>query len=262
MGKVRETLESMREEGRKGLIPYMVAGYPSLQESMDIIVTLEEHGAAAVEVGIPFSDPMADGPTIQKAHAQALEKGATPGSIMEALSQLKDTVNIPLILMTYYNPILHMGLKNFAQRAKEAGIGGAIVPDLPPEEAKGWIRYAREEGLDTVFLVAPNTSLERVKTIARVTSGFLYYLALKGVTGSVIGDIGEIERRLSQVKEVTSLPIGVGFGISNPQEATLLAPWCDALIVGSSLLRALDKGGMKGLLGLFESLKEGLLTPL
>jgi len=262
MGKVREALEGIREEGRKGLIPYMVAGYPSLQESMDMIVALQEHGAAAVEVGIPFSDPMADGPTIQKAHAQALERGVTPGSIMEALSQLKDTVDIPLVLMTYYNPVLRMGVENFAQRAKEAGIGGAILPDLPPEEAEGWIRYAREEGLDTVFLVAPNTPLERVKIIARVTSGFLYYLALKGVTGSVIGDMGEIERGLSQVREVTSLPTGVGFGISNPQEAALLAPWCNALIVGSSLLRALDEGGIEGLLELFESLKEGLLTPL
>ena len=261
MGKVREALEGMRKEGRKGLIPYMVAGYPSLQESMDMIVTLQEHGAAAVEVGIPFSDPMADGPTIQKAHAQALERGITPESIVEALSQLKDAVDIPLVLMTYYNPVLHMGVKNFAQRAKKAGIGGAIIPDLPPEEAEDWIRCAREEGLDTVFLVAPNTPLKRVKIIAHATSGFLYYLALKGVTGSAIGDIREIERGLSQVRKVTSLPTGVGFGISTSKEVAMLAPSCDALIVGSSLLRALDKRGMEGSLELFESLKERLLTP-
>lgn len=262
MGKVREALECMRKEGRKGLIPYVVAGYPSLDESMDVIAALQKHGAAAIEVGIPFSDPMADGPTIQKAHAQALERGVTPGFIMEALSQLQDTVDVPLVLMTYYNPVLRMGVKNFAHMAKKVGIAGAIIPDLPPEEAEDWIRSSKEEGLDTVFLVAPNTPLKRVKIIAHATSGFLYYLTLKGVTGSAIRNLGEIGRGLSQVRKVTSLPIGVGFGISNSKEAAMLAPLCDALIVGSSLLRALDERGMEGLLELFESLKEGLLTPL
>ena len=261
MGKVREALEDLRKEGIKGIIPYIVAGYPSLQESMDMIVSLQKHGAIAVEVGIPFSDPMADGPTIQKAHARALEKGVNTESIMEALSQLKNAVDIPLILMTYYNLVFRMGVKNFAREAKKAGIGGVIIPDLPPEEAKDWIKCAKEEGLDTVFLIAPNTPLERVKIIAQATSGFLYYLTLKGVTGSAIRDIKEVERSLSRVRKVTSLPIGAGFGISNSKEVAMLAPSCDALIVGSSLLRALDKGGEKGLLELFESLKEGLLTP-
>ncbi len=261
MGDVSERLNEIRGCGVKGIIPYIVAGYPSLSASMELLLALGEQGATAIEVGIPFSDPMADGPVIQEAHAHALREGVTPISILEALDQLKGKVNMPLILMTYYNLVFRMGEEAFAQMAKGAGVAGAIIPDLPPEEAGDWIEAANVEGLDTIFLVAPNTLPDRIETIASVTSGFLYYLALKGVTGSPIEDLQAVVRGLDRVRKVTNKPLCVGFGISSQQEVSQLSPHCDGLIVGSSLLRALKDKGINGAISFFRALVEALLIP-
>ncbi len=258
MGGVREVLEGLKARGGKALIPYLVAGYPSLDESMELLLALQDRGAAAVEVGIPFSDPMADGPTIQKAHSLALEGGVTPEALLKALEFLKGDLTLSIILMTYYNPVFRMGEEVFAQRAREAGVAGVIIPDLPPEEGQNWVSVALEVNLDTVFLAAPNTPLERVETIASVTTGFLYYLALKGVTGSAIKDAQEVAQRVARIRDVVDIPVCVGFGISTALEAALLARGCDGVIVGSALLKALDEGGMKGFLGLFGELMGAL----
>ena len=258
MGRVREAMEGVRASGGKALIPYIVAGYPSLEVSMELLLALQEGGATCVEVGIPFSDPVADGTVIQRAHARALEGGVNPGTILDALEDLGGALKVPVILMTYYNPVFRMGEEAFARRAREAGVAGAIIPDLPPEEGRGWVDAASREGLDTVFLVAPNTLPERMGIIASVTTGFLYYLALKGVTGSVIGDIQEVARQVARVKESVDLPVCVGFGISTPEEAALLARGCDGVIVGSALLKALEGEGKEGFLSLFTRLKKGM----
>ena len=261
MGRVREALEARASQGDKAVIPYLVAGYPSLEESLDLLIALQEMGATAVEVGIPFSDPMADGPTIQKAHAHALKQGVTPGTILEALGGMKGRLNMPIILMTYYNPVFRMGEEIFARRAREAGVSGVIIPDLPPEEGQKWVAAAQGVGLDTVFLVAPNTPLERIEFIASATTGFLYYLALKGVTGSAIKDAREVAQKVAEVRKIVDIPVCVGFGISTPREVVLLARGADGIIVGSALIRALDEGGKAGLLELFYRLKESLDGP-
>lgn len=258
---VRETIEGLRVHGQKVLIPYIVGGFPDLEGSMELLLELQEKGANAIEVGIPFSDPMADGPVIQRAHAEALARGVTPGGILEALGEVKGRVKVPLILMTYYNPVFRMGEDTFARRAKEAGVSGVIIPDLPPEEASGWIEASREAGLETIFLVAPNTPPSRVTKIAEVTTGFLYYLSLKGVTGSRIRDLEEVRRRVLEIRGMTDLPVCVGFGIREGWEARALAETADGIIVGSALLHRLQGGGKEEALEFFEGLRAALLPP-
>ena len=258
---LRESIEELRAHGQKALIPYIVGGFPDLEGSMELLLELQQRGAAAIEVGIPFSDPMADGPVIQRAHAEALAQGVSPGAILEALREIRERVRIPVILMTYYNPVFRMGEDAFAQKAREAGASGVIIPDLPPEEASGWIEVTRKGGLSTVFLVAPNTPLERVKRIATVTTGFLYYLSLKGVTGSKIKDLEEVRRKVKGIREVANLPICVGFGIREGWEAKVLGEVADGIIVGSSLLYALQEHGREAMMELFEDLKEALSGP-
>lgn len=253
--KVRDRLERTKAMGGKALIPYLVAGFPTLEESMEMLLELGRRGATAVELGIPFSDPMADGPVIQRAHTEALKKGTTPGKVLEALGEIKDRLRAPVILMTYYNPVFRMGEEVFARRAKEAGASGAIIPDLPPEEASGWIEAAWAHDLETVFLVAPNTPLERVRKIAQATTGFLYYLSLKGVTGSVIKDLEGVKARVRKIKALVDMPVCVGFGIKEPSEAEEILEEADGIVVGSSLLRALEEGGPEGMLMLFDLLQ-------
>jgi len=251
MGQI---LEGLKVSGKKAIVPYLVAGFPSLQESLQLLLQLQNRGATALEVGIPFSDPVADGPVIQKAHTLALQRGVTPGRILRALKELRSELRIPIILMTYYNPIFRLGEERFAREAKEAGVSGVIVPDLPPEEAHRWIKASRSQDIDTVFLVAPNTPEERVRKIARVTTGFLYYLSLKGVTGSRIRDLQEVRERVEGIKRIVDLPVYVGFGIKEPWEVEEIAKGADGIIVGSSLLYALQEGGSGAMVELFERL--------
>lgn len=252
--KVRETIEKVKVLGQKAIIPYMVFGFPDIRKSIELLFAFQDHGATAVEVGIPFTDPVADGPVIQKAHARALENGVNPGMILESLKEIKGQVKIPLILMTYYNPVFRMGELEFAQRAIKAGVAGVIIPDLPPEEAEGWLEAARSSGLETIFLVAPNTPVERVKRIAGVTSGFLYCLSLKGVTGSRIKALESLRERVKAIRQMVDLPVCVGFGIREPWEVRTLLEVSDGVIIGSSLLEALERG-QETMLELFDQLK-------
>jgi tryptophan synthase alpha chain len=256
VGRVREALEP--HEGKKGLIPYIVGGYPSLEESMNVLLALQEAGATAIEVGIPFSDPMADGPVIQRAHAEALEAGVTPGAILDALRGLGGSLRAPVLFMTYYNPVYRMGVGAFALAAREAGVSGAIIPDLPPEAGGEWINSARREGLDTVFLVAPNTPRSRMREIASVTSGFIYYLSLAGVTGSTISSLEKVREKVALVKEEVGIPVCVGFGVSSSSEAKALADSADGVIVGSALLKIMEKEGSGEMLDFFTLLRSSV----
>jgi len=255
MGKLRGALLRLKACGQKAIIPYIVAGFPDLETSLDLVFELQKRGASAIEIGIPFSDPMVDGPVIQAAHAKALKKGVTPLSILEAIKERESQWEVPLIVMTYFNLVFRMGERHFARLLKEAGISGAIIPDLPPEEAGEWLKASNEHEIDVVFLVAPNTPEKRIQKIVSLTTGFIYYLSLKGVTGSKIKDLQNVKERVKMIKHITPLPVCVGFGIRERWEAESLLEEADGIIVGSSLLKALMEGGPSQMLELFMELK-------
>jgi tryptophan synthase alpha chain len=207
---------------------------------VDILITLADNGADVIEVGLPFSDPMADGPTIQQSSCTALENGTTPESVFRIIEKAKARASCPFVIMTYYNPALRMGLTEFAKRAKAAGTDGAIVPDLPPEEADEWLDAARGAGLDTIFLVAPTTPPERMAWIASLSRGFLYYVSVTGVTGAAFSVSDELVSGVSTAKSLSKSPVAVGFGISKPADAHALAQVADGVIVGSAFIREIQ----------------------
>jgi len=255
MGDLRKRLSQLKTRGEKAIIPYIVAGFPDLETSLELALELQKRGATAIEIGIPFSDPMVDGPVIQTAHTVALKRGVTPLSILKAIKEKEPEWEVPLIIMTYFNPVFRMGERHFARMAKETGISGVIIPDLPPEEAEEWLKASKEYLIDTVFLVAPNTPEERIKKIASSTTGFIYYLSLKGVTGSKIKDLEKVRERIREIKRITPLPVYVGFGIREGWEVEALLEEADGIIVGSSLLKTLMEEGPSQMLELFSELK-------
>lgn len=224
------------EERRCAFVPYLTGGYPETSTCEKLLLALADNGADVVEVGLPFSDPMADGPTIQWASRVALDNGTTPATVFDMISRSRVHLRCPVVLMTYYNPMLRMGLSEFAQRACEAGVSGVIVPDLPPEEADEWLE-ASTDSLDTIFLVAPTTPRERMRWIMSRSRGFVYYVSMTGVTGS---DFAVSERMLDDVRDAVTLsplPVAVGFGISTPEQARELGAVADGVIVGSAIIR-------------------------
>ena len=234
---IEKTFKRADLENRRVFIPYMTGGFPDAGTCLELIKALDENGADLIEIGLPFSDPLADGPVIQKAGKTALDNGATPASILKLVSEAKKTVRAPLIIMTYYNPILRMGPDQFAARCAKAGTSGVIVPDLPPEEAGKWIEAAAANDLATIFMVAPTTTPERRKLILEVCQGFLYYVSLTGVTGSSINISPELGLDLTRTRSQSPVPVAVGFGVSGPEQAAALAPLADGVIVGSALVK-------------------------
>jgi tryptophan synthase alpha chain len=204
---------------------------------VDIILALGESGADVIEVGLPFSDPLADGPTIQMSSKIALDNGVNKTVVFEMISEVSGRLTSPIVLMTYCNPVLKTGPRDFASRAREAGVAGVIVPDLPVDEADEWIDAAADHGLDTIFLAAPTTTAERMKEIVSRTTGFLYYVSTTGVTGSGFEISDEMVNHIRQTRELSSVPVAVGFGICTPKQAGALAQTADGVIVGSALIR-------------------------
>ncbi len=248
-------LRAGRAEGRKLLVPYVTGGLG--RGWLDIVRAVADAGADAIEVGIPFSDPVMDGRTIQEASQRALEIGATPSGIIDELTHAD--VAVPLAVMTYYNPVHHMGHRRFAQRLAAAGVQGAIVPDLPLDELDGWADAADAAGVETVLLAAPTTSDERLAAICARSRGFVYGIALLGITGErteLAVEAGEMGRRL---KAATDLPVLLGLGISTPEQAREAAASADGVIVGSALVRRLlEGGGPEGAAAFVRELREGL----
>lgn len=239
MNLLQQRLCEVRSLGRKSVIPFVTAGDPSLDSLPAILDMLAEAGATAIEVGIPFSDPIADGPTIQASSQRALERGVRPSDVLTALASWQNP-GVPLILMGYYNPILRMGLDSFAIRAKEAGAHAVIVCDLTPEEAGPWSAAAQSAGLDTIFLVAPTSTEARLDDVARASTGFVYAVSRTGVTGAASqGGSPEIEGLIQKVRDRTEVPVLVGFGISSPEHVTAMCSISDGVIVGSSLVQRL-----------------------
>jgi tryptophan synthase alpha chain len=223
--------------GASGLVPYLTAGYPSLDDSLAMLRALERAGAMAVEVGVPFSDPIADGPDIQRASEWALRQGVGLFDVLDLVARFRRESQLPIVVMTYANPVARVGAREFAARASSAGADGVILTDLPPEELPETWRAMDEAGLDTVLLVAPTTSAERLPLLLARCRGFVYCLARTGVTGIAAGFAGALDERLAAVRAQSRLPVAVGFGISTADDARQLRGRADAVIVGAAFMR-------------------------
>lgn len=234
-GRIAEKFRALRSRNEAALIPFIVAGDPDLGLTGALVREFEARGADLVELGVPFSDPMADGPANQRALARGLGAGASLAAILALVSELRRESAIPIVLFGYYNPVFHYGCERFAADAARAGVDGLLVVDLPPEEARALAAPARAHGLDLIYLLAPTTPLERARRIARSASGFLYYVSVTGVTGARAHLPSGLERNVRELRGVTTLPIGVGFGISTPAQAAEVSGFADAVVVGSAL---------------------------
>ena len=223
--------------GRKALIAYVTVGYPSVESTLEVVPVLAEAGCDIVELGIPFSDPLADGTTIQEASSRALQAGVTPKTCLEVAGRLREKVDVPLVFMTYYNPVLHYGLGSFCSACTSAGIDGLIVPDLPPDEAGDLDGFCRREGLDLVYLVTPTSTGERIALVSQESRGFIYLVSLVGVTGARDSLPAGFEDFVGRVRRETTKPLCVGFGIGTPDQAHRVAQVADGVIVGSRLVQ-------------------------
>ncbi|MCX5821930.1 MAG: tryptophan synthase subunit alpha [Deltaproteobacteria bacterium] len=244
MGRIEERFTALKKEGRKAFVAYLTAGDPDLEATEKLIPALEAAGVDIVEIGVPFSDPTADGPVIQAASQRALKRGATLEKILAMISELRRTSGIPIVLFGYYNPILSYGPERFAADAAASGVDGILVVDLPPEEADELRRFTDPAGLAFITLIAPTTDPKRARKILRRATGFVYYISVTGVTGTAVPRPDDVRRDVKRLKEMTALPVVVGFGISTPAQAATIAPLADGVVVGSALVRLIgDKGG-------------------
>jgi tryptophan synthase alpha chain len=242
MSKIENTFKKLKQTGRKALIPYIMAGDPSLDATKQFVSELEEAGADIIELGVPFSDPLADGPVIQKAHERALQKGITLKKVIALVKEIRQSSHIPLILMTYYNPVFKFGVETFIKEAADSGVDGVIIPDLIPDEAHDFISVARKHKIDTIFLLAPTSTLDRIKRIVKVSTGFIYYVSITGITGAKLAIGDPMKDTLKLIKSNTNKPVAVGFGISNPEEAAEISKLAEGVIIGSAIVRLIAEG--------------------
>lgn len=236
MGRIAGSFASLRERGETALIPYLMAGYPSLEATKDLLHAVVHAGADLVELGVPFSDPLADGATLQRASHQALAAGTTLRHVLELVASVRSEVEVPLVLMTYVNPVLRMGLHRFAFMAGAAGVDGLIVPDLPVEEAADLRRCCARARVDLVGMVAPTTPAARVRKVTHGASGFVYCVSLRGVTGARSGLSAEARPLVDLVRAETDLPAVVGFGVSTPAHVSAVTSFADGAVVASALI--------------------------
>lgn len=231
----------LRRSGEMGLVAYITAGDPSLAATEAFVLALANAGADVIELGVPFSDPVADGPVIQRASERALRGGTTLGGVLSLVKSLRAKTEVPLVLFSYFNPVLQMGLEKFADAAKAAGADGVLITDLTPEEGEEYRNTIRSHGLDTIFLAAPTSTDERLALIAKASSGFLYLISRTGVTGAKDQLAEELPALARRVRRVTELPIAIGFGISLPGHVSMLGGLADAAVVGSALVEEIER---------------------
>jgi len=242
------------------LIPYITVGYPSIETTLKIVPLLASSGCDIVELGVPFSDPLADGATIQRASYEALRQGVTPKVCLEVAQELRRQVEIPLVFMTYYNPVLKFGLEQFCSKCTEVGVDGLIIPDLPPEEGQELEQSTKKHGLDIIYLLSPASTEERISLVTSRSSGFIYLVSLTGVTGARAKLPQELEGFVARVRENTEKPLCVGFGVSTPEQARRIANVADGVIVGSRIIQLLDEDkSLKNVRFFTKSLREALL---
>ncbi len=239
--RITRRFDALRRAGELGLVAYITAGDPSLEATERIVVSLAEAGADVVELGVPFSDPLADGPTIQRASERALRSGTTLAGVLTLVETLRRKTDVPLVVFSYFNPVLQMGVEKFAGRAAAAGADGVLITDLTPEEAGEYRPILRARGLDTIFLAAPTSTDERLARIAESSSGFLYLISRTGVTGAKDALPEDLPKLVRGARAVTSLPIAVGFGISLPGHVSILGGLADAAVVGSALVTEVER---------------------
>jgi len=241
VNRIEKVFDNLRRQGKKAFIPYIMAGDPDLEKTREIVLLFERIGADIVELGIPFTDPLADGPTIQRASERGLAKGVTLTRVLDFTKELRKDTDIPVVFMTYYNPLFKYGEERFVRDAVLSGVDGLIVPDLPPEEAGELIRFSRKAGLATIFLLAPTSTEDRIKKVAKASKGFIYYVSITGITGSRLNIDESLFNSIKRIKEMTDKPLCVGFGVSNPEEASRMAAIADGVIVGSAIVRRLEE---------------------
>ncbi|MES2547280.1 MAG: tryptophan synthase subunit alpha [Pseudomonadota bacterium] len=241
MSRIQTVFATLKSNHKKALIPYITAGDPHPNHTVNLMHTLVKTGADMIELGVPFSDPMADGPVIQRASERALVHKVGLTKVLQMVTEFRQTdEKTPIILMGYANPIEAMGTDKFTQLAKAAGIDGVITVDYPPEECKEFISQLQANDMDSIFLLSPTSDAARVELIVNQASGFLYYVSLKGVTGSANLDIEEVKARVAEIRHKTSLPIGVGFGVKDSITAKNVAAFADAVVVGSRMVQAIE----------------------
>jgi tryptophan synthase alpha chain len=238
--RISQRFAELRASGELGIIAYITAGDPSLEATLKFVLALDEVGADIIELGVPFSDPLADGPTIQRASERALKSGTTLAGVIDLVRRIRQSSQIPLVLFSYYNPILQMGLEKFARATSEAGTDGVLATDLTPEESTEYRRILNTHRLDTIFLGAPTSTDERLQKIAAVSSGFLYLISRTGVTGAKDALPDDLPTLLRRARAVTQLPIAVGFGISLPTHVSVLGGLADAAVIGSALVSEIE----------------------
>lgn len=255
---ISDRFRARREEGRTVLVPFVTAGYPSPDRSPEVLDALVRAGADVLELGIPFSDPLADGPTIQRASFRALEEGTSVRTVLELLRAFRGRHDTPVVLFSYLNPVLRYGLPAFVHEAREAGAQGLLLTDLPAGADPGMETTVREAGLDLVRLVAPTTPPDRVPLAVRGATGFVYYISRTGVTGARSEVRSQLGREVERLREHVSVPIAVGFGISTPDQAALVARVADGVVVGSALIDALDEGGVDEAEAFLRGLREAI----
>jgi tryptophan synthase alpha chain len=243
--RLDRTFAQLRQGGEKALIAYVMAGDPSLQETEQLVVELEQAGADIIELGVPFSDPIADGPVIQQAAERALRSGTSLRKILLMIARLRATTQIPLVLMAYYNSIHAFGPERFCHEAVQAGVDGLIVPDMPPDEAGPIKGPATAAGLQVIFLLAPTSTAERRRFVARQSEGFVYYVSLTGITGSKLRNVAEVGRNVEKIRKVTHVPVAVGFGVATPEDAANVAAIADGVIVGSAIVKQISSHQQK-----------------
>lgn len=239
--RIAKRFADLRDAGELGIVAYITAGDPTLRATCDYVLALAEAGADVVELGVPFSDPLADGPTIQRASERALKSGTTLAGVIALVRRIRQSSEVPLVLFSYFNPILQMGLEKFAAAAAEAGADGVLVTDLTPEESADYRRILQAHHLDTIFLAAPTSTDERLVKIAACSSGFLYLISRTGVTGAKDALPDDLPALLRRARRFTQLPIAVGFGISLPAHVSVLGGLADAAVVGSALVSEIEK---------------------
>ena len=241
MSRIAATFSRLKQQGRKALIPFFTAGDPDPASCVPLMHALVAGGADIIELGVPFSDPMADGPVIQRSSERALKHGVSLRDVIGWVAEFRKTnSDTPVVMMGYANPVESMGIDVFANAAKAAGADGVVVVDYPPEEAERLVATLDRAGLDTVFLLSPTTTDARLKQVAALGRGYLYYVSLKGVTGAATIDVTDVSRRLAHIRSFTELPVGVGFGIRDGETAARIATVTDAVVIGSRLVQEIE----------------------
>ena len=259
MSRISATFERLRASGRKALIPFVTAGDPDKASAVPIMHALVDAGADIIELGVPFSDPMADGPTIQRASERALKVGTSLRDVLGFVTEFRTTnATTPVVLMGYANPVEAMGLEKFTAAAADAGVDGVLVVDYPPEESEALTAHLRARNLDSIFLLSPTTDEARMESVGRLATGYVYYVSLKGVTGAASIDLTEVAEKIPQIRKHVKLPIGVGFGIRDGETARAIAGISDAVVIGSRLVQEIESSPHDKLLSNLGSLVAGI----